>query len=88
MRAADVVMVAQIRADLRSGRAREARRATHAGQREFALALGVSRAAISHWEGGRSVPSAEHALAYRRLLDRLMKASGPAGQMKPDGGSP
>jgi DNA-binding XRE family transcriptional regulator len=75
MRAADVVLVARIRADLRSGRARDARRATHAGQREFAMALGVSRTAISHWEGGRSVPSPEHALAYGRLLDRLAKAT-------------
>ena len=75
MRAADVVLVARIRADLKSGRAREDREATRAGQREIALALGVTRAAVSHWESGRSVPSPEHALAYRRLLDRLAKAA-------------
>jgi DNA-binding XRE family transcriptional regulator len=75
MRAADVVLVAQIRADLRSGRAREGREAARAGQREIAQALGVSRAAVSHWEAGRSVPSAEHALAYGRLLSRLAQAS-------------
>jgi len=80
MRAADVVMVAQIRADLRSGRAREAREATRAAQREIALALGVTRAAVSHWESGRSAPSAEHALAYRRLLDRLAKAAALPGK--------
>lgn len=75
MRAADVVLVARIRADLKSGRARGAREATLAGQREIALALGVTRTAVSQWEAGRSVPSAEHALAYGRLLDRLTKAA-------------
>ena len=69
------MLVTRIRADLKSGRAREDREATRAAQREIALALGVTRTAVSHWEAGRSVPSAEHALAYGRLLDRLAKAA-------------
>lgn len=44
-------------------------------QCEAADALGVTRAAVSHWEAGRSVPSAEHALAYGRLLRQLGKAA-------------
>lgn len=75
MRAADVVLVAHIRADLKSGAAREARESARTGQREIASALGVTRAAVSHWETGRAVPSAEHALAYARLLRQITRAA-------------
>lgn len=75
MRAADVALIAQTHADLTSGRARSVRLAAKIGQREIALALGVTRAAVSHWESGRSVPSAEHALAYGKLLRSLAKAA-------------
>lgn len=75
MRAVDVILIAQIRADLASGHARESRESARTGQREIASALNVTRAAVSHWETGRSVPSAEHALAYARLLRSLAKAA-------------
>jgi DNA-binding transcriptional regulator YiaG len=71
MRPADLVLVAQVRADLASGAARLAREAVMVTQVELASALGVHQSAVSHWESGRSVPFAEHALAYGRLLARL-----------------
>lgn len=71
MRPADVAAISRTRADLASGAARQAREAAKVTQAEMASALGVSRSALGHWETGRSVPSAEHALAYGRLLARL-----------------
>jgi DNA-binding XRE family transcriptional regulator len=73
MRPADLAMIAQTRADLASGNARLAREAAKITQGEAASALGVSRSGVSHWESGRSVPSAEHALAYGRLLRQLAR---------------
>jgi len=75
VRAADVALIAQVHIALASGSARRARLAAGLGQREIASALGVTRAAVSHWESGRSKPSAEHALAYGRLLQRLGRAA-------------
>lgn len=75
MRSADLAIVAATRADLKSGAAREARDTAGIRQSEIASTLGVTRAAVSHWEAGRSVPSAEHALAYGRLLRQLGKAA-------------
>lgn len=75
MRPADLAIIMVTRADLKSGAAREARDAAGIRQSEFASALGVSRAAVCHWETGRAVPSAEHALAYGRLLRSLAKAA-------------
>jgi DNA-binding XRE family transcriptional regulator len=73
VRPADVAAVSQIRAELASGAARTARIATGARQSDIAEALGVDRSAVGHWETGKSVPSAEHALAYSRLLRQLAK---------------
>lgn len=75
MRPADLALISATRADLKSGRATIARTAAGIRQFEVAGALGVTRAAVSHWEAGRSVPSAEHALAYGRLLRQLGKAA-------------
>lgn len=75
MRLADLELIARTRADLKSGAARLAREAARLGRREVAETLGVSAAALGHWETGRSVPSAEHALAYGRLLRSLAKAA-------------
>ena len=63
--------VARIRADLASGRARQARKAAGVRQSEMAIALGVSQGAVSLWESGQRVPRAEATLAYGRLLGRL-----------------
>ena len=73
MRPADVATIMQTRADLASGDARRARATARITQGEMASALSVSRSALGHWETGRSVPSAEHALAYGRLLRQLAK---------------
>ena len=75
MRPADLALIAATRADLKSGAARTARSAAGIRQAEIARALGVSRQAVSHWETGRSVPSAEHALAYGKLLRQLGRAA-------------
>jgi transcriptional regulator with XRE-family HTH domain len=65
--------IAQARADLASGAARDTRRAARLSQAEVAAELGVARSAVGHWESGRSIPSAEHALAYGRLLRQLAR---------------
>lgn len=71
MRPADLAAVASIRADLASGRARTVRETSGVSQSEIADALGVSRQSVSYWEAGRSVPVAEHALAYGKLLRQI-----------------
>lgn len=71
MRAADLALIVSIRADLASGAARAERAQAGVNQTEVAAALGVSRQAVSQWETGRKVPSAEHALAYGKLLRQL-----------------
>jgi DNA-binding transcriptional regulator YiaG len=73
MRPAELAIVAATRADLASGTAREAREAAGLSRAEFAEALGVSRQTVGNWETGRVKPTAEHALAYGRLLARLGK---------------
>ena len=73
MRPSDLALIAQMRADLASGRAREAREAAGVRQSEVAAALGVSRPAVSQWESGKSAPDTAHALAYGRLLRDLAK---------------
>jgi DNA-binding transcriptional regulator YiaG len=73
MRAAELVLISQTRADLASGAARQAREAVRISQREAAEALGVTQSAVSHWETGRSVPSGDLALAYGRLLRQLAR---------------
>jgi DNA-binding XRE family transcriptional regulator len=73
VRPTDLALIAQTRADLASGRAREARRAAGLHQQEIAGALGVSRQAVTGWEAGKRVPSSVHALAYGRLLRQLAR---------------
>lgn len=73
MRPSDLALIAQTRADLRAGRAREARAAAGVRQSEVAEALSVTRTAVSHWEAGRSAPDSGHALAYGKLLRDLAK---------------
>jgi DNA-binding transcriptional regulator YiaG len=72
---ADLAQVAQIRADLSSGRAKAARDAANVSLAEFAAALRVSHQAVSMWEAGTRRPSATHALAYGRLLASLTQAA-------------
>lgn len=71
MRPADIATVSRTREGLASGAARKARIASGARQSDVAEALGVGRAAVGLWESGKRVPTAEHALAYGKLLARL-----------------
>jgi DNA-binding XRE family transcriptional regulator len=73
VRPADLALIAQTRADLSSGRAREARRLAGLHQHEIAEALGVSRQAVTGWEAGKRAPSSAHALAYGKLLRQLAR---------------
>lgn len=73
MRPADLALVASVRADLASGRAVRERRAAGVRQAEIAGVLGVARQSVSQWEAGHCVPTAEHALAYGRLLRQLAR---------------
>lgn len=73
MRPADVATVSRTRDALKSGAARTARIASGARQSDVAEALGVCRAAVGLWESGGRKPTAEHALAYGRLLARLTR---------------
>lgn len=68
VRASDLAVVARVRDDLASGRARGVRRAARLSMAEVASACGVSPQAVSYWERGEKVPSVRHALAYGRLL--------------------
>lgn len=71
MRPSDLAATARIRAELRSGAARESRNASGVTAAEMARALGVSRTTVGDWEAGRKVPTAAHALAYGKALAAL-----------------
>lgn len=73
MRPADVAIVSRTRDALAAGTAKAARIAAGARQSDVAGEIGVSRSAVGHWETGKAVPSAEHALAYGKLLARLAR---------------
>ena len=62
--------VAQLRADLASGRAREIRERARLSQADIAAALGVDQPTIARWERG-VVPRRNHAARYAELLWRL-----------------
>ena len=84
----DLLFVAQVRADLASGRARQARLAAGVKLSEWPPRSPpgerVSPQAISQWErrkpggGPVRVPDTEHALEYGRLLEKLTAKTAPA----------
>lgn len=73
VRRVDLALIAQTRADLASGAAREARTAAGIRQSEMAAAIGVARSTVSQWESGLRAPDGDHALAYGRLIRDLAK---------------
>jgi DNA-binding transcriptional regulator YiaG len=70
----EVLAVAQLRADLASGRAREIRERARLSQAEVALALGVDQPTVARWEAGR-MPRREHATRYADFLWQLDQLS-------------
>jgi transcriptional regulator with XRE-family HTH domain len=70
----DLVLVAQVRADARSGRARDTREAADVAQAEIAEVCGVAPATVSLWESGKRAPRGKAALKYARIL-RLLETS-------------
>jgi len=71
VRTADLAAAAAVRADLRSGAAREHRLAAGISAADIARVLKVTPQAVSYWETGRNRPSVAHALAYGRALAAL-----------------
>jgi DNA-binding XRE family transcriptional regulator len=75
MRPADLAAAALVRGDLRSGAARGRRIAAGVSGADVARAMRppVSPQAVFSWETGRTRPTAEHALAYGRVLAALTR---------------
>jgi DNA-binding transcriptional regulator YiaG len=71
VRPSDLAAAVQARAVLRSGEAARQREAADITAADFARALGVTRQAVRAWETNAAVPTAEHALAYGKLLAAL-----------------
>jgi DNA-binding transcriptional regulator YiaG len=66
--------LAEVRRLARSGEARRIRVDSGLSESEIAAAVGVSTAAISRWETALRRPTGRAALAYRRLLVKLMES--------------
>jgi DNA-binding XRE family transcriptional regulator len=75
VRNSDLAAIARLRASFRTGAARQARIAAGISITEIASAAGVSRQAVGSWEQCRSIPSAEHALAYAKVLAAVTAAA-------------
>ncbi len=71
----DVLAAAQVRADLRSGRAKEIRKRAGLSQADIARALGVGQPAVAAWETGRRAPGARYAVKLAELLWKLERLS-------------
>lgn len=67
---AEVLAIAQLRADVRSGRARAIRERAHLSQADVARAVGVDQPTVARWEAGR-FPRREHSVRYAELLSHL-----------------
>jgi transcriptional regulator with XRE-family HTH domain len=73
--AQEVLAVARLRADLKSGRARAIREEANLTQPEVARGVGVSQSAIAQWEAGRRVPRGDAAVRYAQFLLDLDQVS-------------
>lgn len=71
----EILAVAQLRADLASGRAREIRLRVGLSQADIALALGVDQPTVARWERGCR-PRRDHAARYAELLRQLDRMTG------------
>lgn len=66
----EVLILAQLRADLASGRARQIRENARLSQADIARALGTNVPTVTRWEGG-VCPRRENAIKYATLLRQL-----------------
>ena len=78
MRHPDLAEAARVRADLKSGKARQARIDAGVSGAEVARELqrrghGVTPQAVFYWETRVNTPTVEHALAYGRVLAALRR---------------
>lgn len=77
----EALVVAQVRADLLSGRVREIRKRAKLSQADMARALGTDGPTVSRWETGQSRPRRHHAVKLAGLiwkLDQLAAATSEA----------
>jgi DNA-binding transcriptional regulator YiaG len=63
----------EVRAAVRSGKARQLRESAGISQAEVAAAIGVTPAAVSRWEAGARKPTGLAAQRYAQLLDLLAR---------------
>lgn len=73
MNGAELNQLAEVRALAQSGSARAIREAARVSLREMAGAVGASKSAIHRWETGSRSPRGDTALAYRAVLQELLK---------------
>jgi DNA-binding XRE family transcriptional regulator len=73
-----LVELAQVRALLRSGKAKEIREAAGLSQAEVAEALGVHTSTVYRWEAGECAPMGPAGLKYGELLHSLLALVGAA----------
>jgi transcriptional regulator with XRE-family HTH domain len=66
--------LAEVRASLRSGKAKALREAAGLSQRDVAEAVGATAPTISLWERGLRRPLSDSAIKYGRLLRILASA--------------
>lgn len=71
----EVFALAQMRADVLSGRARELRELAHLTQAEVARAVRVTQSAVAQWEAGRRLPRGKPAARYADFLWQLDRAT-------------
>lgn len=57
----------------RTGAARVVRESAKLSRQDVALALSVGQSQIRRWETGEVTPTFDHAIAYGRFLQRLMR---------------
>lgn len=83
MTADELVELRDVRAFVRTGRARQTRLLADLSLSEVARSVGVSTAAIYRWEVSDRTPRGEAALRYWRLLQKIMVKTLPAVSLHP-----
>lgn len=71
MTKAELTLLIEARAAVKSGRAARVRELAGLSQADVAQLVGVTPAAISRWESGERRPTGDPAVAYGRALRRI-----------------